>query len=514
MVQTKESPLRDDLEMVGIQKSYGGTQALRGVDFSAQRGEVHAIAGENGAGKTTLVKILTGAILADKGSIFLSGVETNIETPSRAHRLGIRSVHQQFSLVPNLSVTENVLLGSLPSARSPWCVDWRSAHKRAAEILSSIGLGSLDVRRMVADLSVAQQQMVEIAKAIAENPRIIILDEPSAVLTKRELDHLFGLIRRLKSRSVIVLYISHRLDEVFEISDRVTVLKDGQSVGTVRTAETDKRSLVRMMIGRTLEEVFPTGKPTSDTPVLTVTNLCALRAFHDVSFSIREGEVLGLYGLVGSGRTEVARCVFGADRTESGEIRMRGRPIGVTSPRSALASGIAMLTEDRVKDGLVLFMSTLDNASLASLRRFSRGGVLNQRQRRNAVSEMTQTLKIRPENVSIPVRTLSGGNQQKVVFAKWLLVNADILILDEPTRGVDVATKHEIYTIIRNLADGGAAVLLISSEMPEVLGMSDRVLVMREGKIVAELDRSEATEERLLATAVGIKPEQGGFVHE
>lgn len=498
------------LEMRGIHKSYGGTRALDGVDFSADGGEVHAIAGENGAGKTTLVKILTGAVLADRGTISLSGEVCRVDSPARAHRLGIRSVHQHFSLVPHLTVTENVLLGALPSTRLHCCVNWKGAYRMTRDLLTSIGLQDIDPRQTVSRLSVAQQQMVEIAKALARRPRILILDEPSAVLTHRELDQLFRLVRQLRQEKVLVLYISHRLDELFEIADRVTVLKDGRLVGTIPMEQTDRQSLVRMMIGRTLEDMFPERDEPSSVPVLRVDGLTRSGEFSDVSLRVNKGEIVGMYGLVGSGRTEVARSIFGADRPTDGSIRVNERLVNPSSPRAALNSGIALLTEDRTRDGLVLFLSTLHNAGMASSKSLSRLGVVNVRKQREKVTEMVRALNVRPPRLGLSVASLSGGNQQKVVFAKWLLVQAKVLILDEPTRGVDVATKNQIYGIIRGLAKQGVAIVLISSEMPEVLGLSDRILVMREGRIVDECTKDVASEERLLSSAAGIPSGSGG----
>lgn len=506
-----QGPIR--LEMRGIHKSYGGTRALDGVDFSAVGGEVHAVAGENGAGKTTLMKILTGAVQADEGSIALSGEVCRVDSPARAHRLGIRSVHQHFSLVPHLSVAENVLLGALPSTRLRWCINWKDAYQTTRRILESIGLQDINPRQTVARLSVAQQQMVEIAKALVRKPRILILDEPSAVLTQRELDQLFRLIRQLREESVLILYISHRLDELYEIVDRVTVLKDGRLVGTVPMEQTDRQSLVRMMIGRTLEDMFPQREKPSTVPVLQVEGLSRADVFSDVNLTVHKGEIVGMYGLVGSGRTEVARCIYGADRTTTGTVRVNDRLVNPPSPSAALKSGIALLTEDRTRDGLVLFLSTLLNAGMASSKNLTRLGVVNVRKQRENVTDMVRALNVRPPRLGLSVASLSGGNQQKVVFAKWLLVHAPVLILDEPTRGVDVGTKNEIYGIIRRLAEQGVAIVLISSEMPEVLGLSDRILVMREGRIVDECAKAEASEERLLSSAAGVANGNGGARH-
>jgi ABC-type sugar transport system ATPase subunit len=488
------------LQMRQISKSYEGTRALRGVDFSAVAGEVHAIVGENGAGKSTLVKILSGAVRRDSGDILIDGRPVEINSPFDAHHLGIRAVYQEFSLVPHLSVTENILMGQMPVTRGGW-LDWNAAHRKAQTVLEEIGFHGINVRTPVARLSVPHQQMVEIAKALLATPRILILDEPSAVLSQEEVTRLFSLITRLKQQSTLVLYISHRLEEVFEVADRITVLKDGELVGTVRSEESDQAQLIRMMVGRTLEEIYPQRRSQAGEEVLRVHQLSRDGVFEDVSFSLKRGEVLGMFGLVGSGRTQVARCLFGADQPTSGQIFLRGQPYRPKTPRDAVEAGIAFLTEDRKRNGLVMTCSIRDNISLASLSRMSRWGVLNRRQQDQQVLAKVRELDIRPPQLQRLVRQLSGGNQQKVVLAKWLLVRADVLILDEPTRGVDVATKVEIYQIIRDLAERGVAILLISSEMPEILGMSDRVLVMREGRVAGEFSREQATEEGLLALA-------------
>lgn len=494
----------DFLVMKDISKSFDGTQALRKVDFSGALGEVHAISGENGAGKSTLVKILSGALPRDSGDIYLDGERIEIGTPLRARRLGIYAVYQEFSLVPHLTVAENILLGQMPSIRMPGIVDWQKAYHQAEEILDSVGFEGINVRQTVRQLSVSHQQMVEIAKAVANQRRILILDEPSAVLSQEELTRLFALMRQLKRQKTLILYISHRLDEVFEIADRITVLKDGQLVGTVKPQESDQNQLIRMMVGRTLGEIFPVRTPPWEEIALEVSDLTREGDFSDISFSLKRGEILGMFGLVGSGRTQVARCVFGADPFTSGRILLNGKPIYPKSPRRAVMAGIALLTEDRKRDGLVMNCTIRDNASLASYPSLSRLGVINRSEQASRVRQKIKELDVRPPMLDRLANHLSGGNQQKLVLAKWLLTQAQVLILDEPTRGVDVATKVEIYHIINDLAREGMGILLISSELPEILGMSDRSLVMREGRIVGEFTRSQANEEKLLASAAGV----------
>jgi ABC-type sugar transport system ATPase subunit len=494
----------DFLALKGIDKSYGGTHALRSVDFSAHSGEVHAVVGENGAGKSTLMKILSGATQMDAGEIYIDGNHVDLSSPFHAHHLGIWTVYQEFSLIPRLSVTENILVGRLPTRSKGW-VDWTAAHQKAQEILDEIGFGGLDVRQPVSSLSVSFQQVVEIAKVLIEKPKILILDEPSAVLSQDELEKLFLIIRKLRDNNNLVIYISHRLDEVFEIADRITVFKDGKQVGTVKPQETNQSELVKMMVGRELKEIYPQRTPKEAEVILRVAGLQSGNSFHDVSFDLRRGEIVGMFGLVGSGRTQIGRCLFGADPITSGRIEINGKVFQPKSPRDGVTIGIALLTEDRKRDGLVMNFSIMDNMGLASLPRFSRKTWIDLLRLRKSSQKKIKELDIRPSDVARLVKTLSGGNQQKVILAKWLLTEANILILDEPTRGVDVATKAEFYQIMGQLADEGLAILMISSELPEILGMSERVLVMRHGAIVGQFNRQEATEERLLAYAAGVE---------
>jgi ribose transport system ATP-binding protein len=492
------------LVMKGICKGFVGTQALQDVDFSAVVGEVHAISGENGAGKSTLVKILSGALPCDKGEIVMDGTPIVLGSPLRARQNGIYAVYQEFSLIPNLTIAENILLGQMPTTSAPGVIDWKKAYQRAENILKTIGFTGIDVRNTVSQLSVSHQQMVEIAKAVADHRKILILDEPSAVLSQDELNRLFALIRQLKAQGII-LYISHRLDEVFEIADRITVLKDGHLVGTVKPQESDQNQLIKMMVGRSLGEIFPVRKSPSGEVALEVRGLTLNGSYSDISFTLKRGEILGMFGLVGSGRTKVARSIFGADRFTSGEILLNGRSIHPRSPREAVNSGIALLTEDRKRDGLVMNCTIRDNVSLASYLRLSKFGVINRGKQATEVKTLAQELDVRPPLLDRLVKHLSGGNQQKVVLAKWLLTHAKVMIMDEPTRGVDVATKVEIYHIIDKLARDGMAILFISSELPEILGMGDRTLVMREGRLVGEFTRAEASEEKVLSSAAGVR---------
>jgi len=494
------------VEMRGIGKRYGVTVAVRGVDLIGLPGEVHALVGENGAGKSTLMKVLSGAVQPEEGEIRLDGTTVRIGDPAEARRLGVHAVYQEFSLVPNLSVAENIWLSRGSHRRGRWWVDRSKVNRSAEDLLDEIGFTGLDVRRPVSRLRVSGRQLVEIAKAVVERPQVLILDEPSAVLSREELRRLFTLVRTLTREGTLVFYVSHRLEEVFEIADRITVLKDGEVVGTVRPQETDERELIRMMVGRTLEEIYPRRGGGKGEEVLGVDGLGRDVAFADVSLSLARGEIVGLFGLVGSGRTELARCIFGAEPATSGRMRLEGRPFRPRSPADAVARGVAYLTEDRARDGLVLTDTVRDNVSLASLRRLGRWGVLDRRTQEQVVRIKVRELDIRPPQPSRVVGRLSGGNQQKVVMAKWLLTAAKVLILDEPTRGVDVATKVDMYRMTAALAERGVGILLISSELPEILGMSDRVLVMRKGRVVGEFDRARATEEALLAPAAGVRP--------
>lgn len=490
------------LQMRGIVKHYGRSPVLRAVNFSAEMGEVHALVGENGAGKSTLMKILAGGLRCDWGEISIANEVVAINNPRDAQRLRISAVYQEFSLIPHLSIAENILLGQTPKSKV-W-VNWTRVYKQARQTLAEIGFGDLSVRALVSNLSVSQQQVVEIAKAVTKKPRILILDEPSAVLSQEELRHLFSLIHQLKAEGTLIVYISHRLDEVFQVADRITVLKDGEIVGTVRPSDVDQNQLVKMMVGRTLEEIYPPRRTAPGAELLRVNRLSAPRRFDDISFSLRRGEILGMFGLVGSGRTEVARCIFGADRLVQGEIYLNGKRTTIRAPRQALNAGIGFLTEDRKRNGLVLTANIRDNISLASYPRMTRWGVLNRRQQEALVQQKVDELNIRPPQLEKLVWQLSGGNQQRVALAKWLLVHANILILDEPSRGVDVATKVQIYHAMRDIAESGVGILLISSEMIEILGMSDRILVMREGRIAGELTHAEANEERLITLAAGL----------
>jgi ribose transport system ATP-binding protein len=491
------------LELRGIEKSYGRVRVLHGVDLDAQAGEVLALCGANGAGKTTLIKILSGALTLDAGEIRLDGQPVTIGSARDAHRLGVRTVYQELSLVPNLSVAENILLGRLP-ARAGW-VDWRGARRRTMELLDQIGFKGIGARVAVERLSVARRQMVEVAKALATPPRILVLDEPSAVLGGEDLERLFALVRALRDRGVLVIYVSHRLDELMEIADRIAVMKDGLIVSVQAMSETTPDEIVRLMAGRRIEQIYPdrTGAGRGR-ELLAVEDLSLAGVFEDVSFAVGAGEIVGMFGLVGSGRSDVALTLFGARRPTSGSIQLDGRRVSFETPKQAIRAGVALLTEDRKRDGLVAEMSVRDNSSLATLHRVRNHGFVDRRRQRELVGGMVRELEIRAPSIDVVVRHLSGGNQQKVVLSKWLLANPRVLILDEPTRGVDMTTRVDVYNRIDQLTRIGIAVLFISSDLSEILGVTDRVLVMREGRLVADLVTAETSEHEILAASVGV----------
>jgi ribose transport system ATP-binding protein len=488
-----------------IAKGYDGNPAVRDISFEVMAGKVLALCGENGAGKSTLMKMLSGATGPDSGEILLDGQAVTIASPSDAMALGIRTVYQELSLLPHLSVAENMLLGRMPTRALPFVVDWPEANRIAARVLADFGFPEIDPAALVSSLSLARQQIVEIAKALVAEPKILILDEPTAVVSAVEAAKLFEQVRRLAAAGTTVLYISHRLEEIYAIADEIVVLKDGRSVLSGPVAELDQVRLIHAMVGRPLSAIFPERKGEAGEPVLEVEKLALGDIFEDISFSVRAGEIVGMFGLVGSGRTEIAKAIFGATPAASGVVRLNGAAADFAMPSQAVRAHVAMLTEDRKGDGLALDASVLDNAGLASFSRYAPNGVIDGAKRWQLVGAKIRELSIRLADPGQPVRQLSGGNQQKVVLAKWLLVeNIRLFIFDEPTRGVDVATKVEIYQMIRDLADSGVAVLLISSEMPEVLGMADRLLVVREGHIVAEFGREVFRPETVFAHAAGL----------
>lgn len=490
------------LEMTQIQKSFSGVQVLTDAGFSLESGEVHALMGENGAGKSTLMKILGGIYRKDGGRVRVSGVEREISDPREATGLGIAMIHQELNLIPHLSVMENLFLGrEFVFGRTGW-IRWNRMKEEAKKWLEQLEM-DLDPSVKTGDLSVGQQQMVEIAKALSLEAKILVLDEPTAALTNREIESLFNVIRSLKKQGVGMIYISHRMEEIFEICDRITVMRDGETVGTRVSSETDMDELVRMMVGRKIKNRYPRNPVMFGEERLCVEGLTRKGEVKDVSFSIRQGEIVGLAGLMGAGRTETADLLFGVRKPDSGTIRIDGHEVRIRRPEDAIRHGIAYVTEDRKQEGLVLPLSLRENLALPNLRSLSAWGVIHRQKEARLTEETVETLSVKTSGPEQEVRTLSGGNQQKVVIGKWLATSPRVLILDEPTRGVDIGAKEEIYRLMDRLAREGLAILLISSDLPEVLGMSDRVLVMHEGRITGQFDKDEATQENVMKAASG-----------
>jgi rhamnose transport system ATP-binding protein len=490
------------IELRGLSKSYGGVHALSDVGFAIQAATVHALVGENGAGKSTLVKILTGVVHPDEGEILVSGEPQRIGDPQTAHRLGIVAMYQEPTVFPDLTVAENVFAGRHPRGRMR-TVDWGEMRASVAGLLDELGV-DFGPDTPVRGLGVADRQLLEIAKALSSSARLLIMDEPTAALSPHEVDNLFATVRRLGERGVAIVFISHRLEEVTGIADTVTVLRDGRHVATRPAAELPHAEIVRLMVGRSLDALFPKQAAEIGDVVLRARGLSRRGVFSDVSFELRRGEIVGLAGFVGAGRTEVARAIFGIDRLDGGELWIDGRRFQPRSPRAALRRGVAYLPEDRLHQGLVQPMSLAENGSLAVLPQITPGGLLRPRRERALIERFMGELRIKATSSQQVVRSLSGGNQQKVVLAKWLAAEPRILILDEPTHGVDVGTKADVHRTISLLASQGLTILLISSELLEILGMSDRILVMREGRLVAEVDREEASEERIIQAAAGV----------
>lgn len=489
------------LEMRRIVKSFPGVKALRGVDLHLRVGEVLALLGENGAGKSTLMKVLGGAHLADEGTIAIDGNVTTFRSPQDSRRAGIAVIYQEFNLVPGLTAPENIFLGQEKTRGG--LIAKEQERQAAAEIFKRLGV-ELDLEIPCRRMTTAQQQLVEIAKALAADARILVMDEPSAALTSHEVTRLFGVIRDLTARGIGIIYISHRLEEIFTIAKRVTVLRDGASVGERPIEALTRNALIEMMVGRELKNEFPARNVTIGKPRLEATGLTRGRAVQNVSFSVRSGEILALTGLVGSGRTEAVRLIFGADKREAGTIKLDGRELAIHSPRDAIAAGIGLLTEDRKLQGLVLGHSVRDNFALPNLKRLSKFGLVQSKEERQEFAGYVSSLKIKVPHQEQKAKNLSGGNQQKVVLAKWLARNCDVLIFDEPTRGIDVGAKYEIYLLMNDLAAQGKSIIMISSELPEVLGMADRILVMHQGRVVGEIaDAKTATQEQIMKLAIG-----------
>jgi ribose transport system ATP-binding protein len=490
------------LEMQNISKRFPGVRALNNVNFELRKGEVHVLLGENGAGKSTLIKVLTGANIPDEGTLIIEGKKTVIKNPIHAEQLGISAVYQEFNLIPYLDAGQNIFLGK--EITKGIALNKREMYQKSAKVLETLG-AKINNRIPVNKLGVASQQMVEIAKALSSDAKILILDEPSAVLTEEEIERLFAVIKILTARGVAIIYISHRLEEIAKIGNRVTVLRDGEYIKTVNVenGKIDISNLIQLMVGRKLDEQFPKEVVTPGAELLKVVNLNRNGVLKNINLNLRAGEILGIAGLVGAGRTEVARAIFGADKIDSGEIYVDGKLVKIESPKNAIASKIGLAPEDRKTDGLVQLLPIDSNINLASMRRVCTKGVINKQKMNRITSELVTNLRVATPSLKQKVMNLSGGNQQKVVLAKWLASESKVLILDEPTRGIDVGAKVEVYQLMNELVKQGVGIIMISSELPELLAMSDRILVMHEGKITGELARKDASQEKILRLAAG-----------
>jgi rhamnose transport system ATP-binding protein len=488
-----------------IAKSFEGVRALKGVCFDLRAGEVHALIGENGAGKSTLIKIIAGAVTADSGTLTIAGRTVAHNSPGVARALGVAAIYQQPSLFPHLTVAENIALAL--EEGSLWRrIDWQSRRERARILIRRAG-ASIDPERLVSTLSMPEQQIVEIAKAIGADAKILIMDEPTASLTDREVESLFGVIAELKSHGVGIIYISHRLEEISRIADRITVLRDGEAIATRDARSVDRSELIQLMVGRSVNAVFPKRAVPQGDVVLNVRNVSSRAAgVNDVTLDVRAGEILGMAGLVGSGRTQLAETLFGLTPADSGEIMISGQGARIASPADAIHHGIAYVPEDRRKHGIVLEMPIAENTSLADLEAVSHVGLIDFSAENEIAARFVSQLRIKTASIHANAGTLSGGNQQKVALSRWLATEPMILILDEPTQGVDVGSKSEIHSLMCDLAERGLAIVMISSELPEILGMSDRIAVMRDGSIAGILPRAEATQEKILALAFGHAP--------
>lgn len=491
------------VQMENIYKKFSGVNALTDVSFSLKPGEIHALVGENGAGKSTLMKILAGAILSDSGIIKIDGKERHIASPRISKELGISIIYQEFMLAPHLTVLENIYLDRL--TEKGLLIDWKTLRKRTKTLLDELGFGEIDPNTRVGDLSVAYQQIVEICKSLSRNANVLVLDEPSAVLTFTEIEKLFKLVRQLKEKGLGIIYISHRMDEIFDLCDTITVLKDGTFVNEHAVKEITKKDLINEMVGRELSALFPQRHAKIGEVMLDVKNLNVGREVRNVSFDVRKGEVLGFSGLVGAGRTETMRGVFGADKPDSGAITYKGKTVKFKSPFEAVSKGMGLVPEDRKQQGVLTQMSIRVNTTLSTLKKVGKFGIIDHKKDKQFTKAILDKLQTKYNSMEDSVSSLSGGNQQKVSLAKWLAADCDLMVLDEPTRGVDVGAKAEIYKNINDLAEEGKAIIMISSEMEEIINMCDRVIVMRQGEVVGELLREELSEQNLIKLTMGVK---------
>lgn len=494
--------------MDSVSKAFGGVKALDDVSFHVNVGEIHALVGENGAGKSTLMKCLSGAHGMDEGKIYIDGQEVHIHNPRDGQAAGVSIIYQEFALAKDLTVAENIFIDRLASGEGSRgsIVNWKLLKQNAKEILDEMGFDDIDVNKRVADLTVAYQQVVEICKAISRNSKIMVFDEPTAVLTNREVEKLFNLIYKLRDKGVSIVYISHRLEEIFKLCDRITVMKDGKYVDTVNAKDITQRNLVNLMVGRELSEMFPPRHHEIGEVTFEVRDLHAGEMVDGVSFNVRAGEVVGFSGLVGAGRTETMRAIFGADKLDSGTILLEGKEVKVKNPKTAVRLGIGLVPEDRKNQGLLLDMPIVVNGTMSSLENFTvKPGIIQHGKEKKAVEEMMANINTKARSYKSKASSLSGGNQQKIALLKWLIAQSKVLIFDEPTRGVDVGAKVEIYRVINALAEQGHAVVMVSSEMPEIIGMCDRTYVMRRGKIAGEIPKEEITEQKLINLSMGVQ---------
>ncbi|MEK4023739.1 sugar ABC transporter ATP-binding protein [Sporosarcina sp. FSL W7-1283] len=490
------------IAMSGISKSFNGNKVLEDVQFEVKKGEIHALMGENGAGKSTMMKILTGIYSRDAGEVWVKGEKVEFKNAKEAEEAGIAVIHQELNILPDLTVAENFYLGNEQTFGKSGILKTKEMNRQAEEILSKLGL-DIDARTVTRELSVGKQQIIEIAKAVSSNAEVIIMDEPTAALTDREIETLFETVRSLQAQGVSFVYISHRMEEIFAMCDRITILRDGQYVGVRKIKETTFEEIVQMMVGRELGERFPKRSHDIGDVKMKVEGLTHDGFFEDVSFEVRKGEILGIAGLMGAGRTEVIQSIFGYRKLTSGQIFIDGKPVTISNPLQAKKLGIGYVTEDRKSEGLILDFSVRDNMSLTNFDRISQSAIIRKGKENALYDMMSKRLRVRTSGPEQAVKSLSGGNQQKVVIAKWLGIEPDILFLDEPTRGVDVGAKKEIYSIINELAERGVAIVMISSELPEVIGMADRVLVMHEGQLMADIPKEDMTQERIMHFATG-----------
>lgn len=489
------------LEMKGVTKEFPGVKALNGVDLRIKPGTVHALMGENGAGKSTLMKILIGMYPEYGGEIIFNGNKVTFKNIKQALDMGISMIHQELTNIDHMTIAENIFLGKEPALGRFWIND-KNMNSKTKELLNHIGI-ELNPKSLMKDLSVSEKQMVEIAKAISNDSKIIIMDEPTSAISDREVEQLFKIIRELTREGVAIIYISHKMDEIFKISDQITILRDGTYIATYDTEELTNDLLVSLMVGRDLTDLFPAKKKKIGDEVLKISRLKKDEVFTDINFHVRKGEIVGIAGLMGAGRTEVVNCIFGLDQYDEGEIEINGKKVKIKSPADAIRLGIGLVSEDRKHYGLVLPLSVRENMTLSNLRALSSLTVLRKLQEKELVNEKIQELSIKTPSSEQLVKNLSGGNQQKIVIAKSLLRDPDVLILDEPTRGIDIGAKSEIYHLISNLAEQGKAIIMVSSEMSEILGLSDRIIVLHDGKITGELLRDEASQENIMKLAIG-----------